>query len=348
MVSSRRRRRPLRYGASTRVLTWILLLPLIGALAGAGSACSTGSTVEPPPADTTGPVTYVPGQSYYGENGYVEYIAGELPIILSAGHGGHLTPASIPDRTADRCGGSATTVTDRNTREMTLAMRDAIVDHFGGEPHVIISHLHRRKLDPNRELAEAACGNAAAAQAWRDYHGFIDLARAAAAEAHGRGWYMDIHGHGHPYQRLELGYLLRSADLQLDDDALAAQDGYLRRSSLNSLLPSADLFPALLRGEESLGALYHQHGFPAVPSPVYPDPGEEPFFSGGYSTVRHACAENAYLHGGHAGGPVCGVQVEANFDGVRDTDENRAAFAAATAAILETFLAAIWAGAAVP
>jgi hypothetical protein len=40
--------------------------------------------------------------------------------------------------------------------------------------------------------------------------------------------------------------------------------------------------------------------------------------------------------------------VEANFDGVRDTDENRAAFAAATAAILETFLAAIWAGAAVP
>jgi hypothetical protein len=347
MVSSRRRRTP-RHGATARVLTGILALVLIGALAGTGSSCSTGSAVEPPPADTTRPVTYVPGQSYFGENGYVEYIAGELPIILSAGHGGHLTPSAIPDRTADRCGGSATTVTDRNTREMTLAVRDAIVDRLGGEPHVIINHLHRRKLDPNRDQAEAACGNTAAGQAWRDYHGFIDLARAAVAEAHGRGWYMDIHGHGHPYQRLELGYLLRSDDLQLDDDALAAHDAYLRRSSLHSLLPSAGLFPALLRGEESLGALYHQHGFPAVPSPVYPDPGEEPFFSGGYSTVRHACAENAYLHGGHAGGPVCGVQLEANFDGVRDTEENRAAFAAATAAILETFLATIWAEAAVP
>ena len=318
----------------------VLTLVVASSLTVAGSSCST-SAVGPPPADTTGPeqVDYVPGESYYGEHGYVEYIAGNLPIILSAGHGGHLMPSAIPDRTADRCGGSATTVTDRNTREMTLMMSQAIVERLGGHPHVVISHLHRRKLDPNRDLVEAACGNGLAEQAWREYHGFIDRARADVAEAHGRGWYMDVHGHGHPYQRLELGYLLRRPDLALDDDALTADDVFWRRSSIQTMVTAATQLPALLRGETSLGALYEEHGFPAVPSPTYPDPGDEPFFSGGYSTVRHTCTANAYLYGGHADGPVCGVQLEANFHGVRDTEENRARFASATAAVLEEFLA---------
>ena len=55
-----------------------------------------------------GLAAYVPGQSYYGRNNYIEYIAGNAPLILTAPHGGRLTPPEIPDRTW----GGATTDTN--------------------------------------------------------------------------------------------------------------------------------------------------------------------------------------------------------------------------------------------
>ena len=33
---------------------------------------------------------YVPGQSYFGVRGFVEYIPGDSPVILTAPHGGGL------------------------------------------------------------------------------------------------------------------------------------------------------------------------------------------------------------------------------------------------------------------
>ena len=43
--------------------------------------------------------TYVAGQTYFGRNNYIEYRAGNMPLIVSAPHGGTLTPAELPDRT---------------------------------------------------------------------------------------------------------------------------------------------------------------------------------------------------------------------------------------------------------
>lgn len=323
-------------------LRWIWAVYLAAVM----TACSTPSTVLPPPDDTIGggqPVVYVPGQSYYGENRYIEYIAGDLPLILSASHGGDLEPAAIPNRTADRCGGRATTVRDWNTRELTLAMRAALVDRFGGYPHVVINHLHRRKLDANRALGEAACGNAAAGRAWSEYHAFLEAARAAVVEAHGRGWYMDIHGHGHANQRLELGYLLSRSDLNLSDDALDADDGYRRKSSIQTLAGSAGVpFSEILRGPMSLGSLYADHGYPSIPSSTDPSPQDDPFFTGGYNTFRYGCSDRAASYGGVSSGPICGVQVEANRYGVRENAEQWARFAEATAAVLEQYLATHW------
>nr|MBP9196721.1 hypothetical protein [Saprospiraceae bacterium] len=37
----------------------------------------------------------IPGQSYFGFNQYIEYIAGNLPVILSAPHGGDKVPSDI-------------------------------------------------------------------------------------------------------------------------------------------------------------------------------------------------------------------------------------------------------------
>jgi hypothetical protein len=82
--------------------------------------------------------TYVPGNSYFGRANYIEYIAGNLPVIISVPHGGNLTPSEIPDRT---CGDE--TVTDSYTRELAESVRQEIHNITGCTPHVIICHLKR-------------------------------------------------------------------------------------------------------------------------------------------------------------------------------------------------------------
>jgi len=101
-------------------------------------------------------------------------------------------------------------------------------------------------------------------------------------------------------------------------------------------------FSALLRGPASLGALYAGNGFPAVPSPAEPGPGSDDYFSGGDDTRRHACGAEAAALGGATAGSMCGVQIEANFTGVRDTQANRERFADVTAIVVQQYLTTHW------
>lgn len=277
---------------------------------------------------------YVAGRSYLGRNGYVEYVAGDAPVILTAPHGGILTPSEIPDRTAARCGGSATTTRDLNTIELARAMQARYLARFGRRPHVVLLHLARLKLDANRHDLEGACGDPAAGIALAEWHAFIDAAKAAVLQASGRGWYMDVHGHGHAVQRLEIGYLLTGAQLDLPDASLDASAAYEDAASVRTMSRAAAAsFSALLRGPTSLGTLYASHGFPSVPSSSDPRPGGDSYFTGGDDTRRHGCV---------TGGGICGVQVEANYTGVRDDAANRDRFGDATAVVLERYLAAHW------
>src|SRR4051812_22749819 len=63
---------------------------------------------------------YLPGQSYFGRNKYIEYIAGDLPVILSAPHGGRERPEELPDRE------SGTFAFDTNTQELAHAVADEL------------------------------------------------------------------------------------------------------------------------------------------------------------------------------------------------------------------------------
>ncbi len=269
-------------------------------------------------------VDYVAGQTYFGREQYVEYQAGDLPIIVSAPHGGYEEPAELPNRTW------GTTGQDRQTQEIARALREALHDRLGGWPHVVISHLHRVKLDPNREIGEAAQGNRFAEWAWGEFHGFLEDASDAVAAQQNRGLYIDLHGHGHEIPRLELGYLLTSDDLEQPDAVLESAE-YVARSSIRTLAEECDSsFAVLLRGSSSLGGLFEALGYAAVPSPAAPDPGGADYFSGGYDLRRH---------GSRDGGPVSAVQIEMQFEGVRETEADRAAFAVALAGALETYFA---------
>ena len=298
--------------------------------------CGDGAT--PPNVQVTTP-TYVVGQSYFGRNGYIEYLPGNAPVILTAPHGGTLAPIGIPDRTAATCGVTPTTVTDLNTAELVRAMRARFLARFGTYPHVIIAHLSRRKLDPNRVSPEADCGNADASAALREWHDFINTAKSTVLQESGKGWYMDMHGHGHAIQRLELGYLLGGSDLERTDAALDAGSNFENASSIRTLSVFSPLsFSALLRGPSSLGTLYANNGFRALPSASDPGPEGADYFSGGDNTARHSCGSGASALGGVTGGNICGVQVETNYTGVRDNAANRDRFGNATAIALESFL----------
>jgi hypothetical protein len=189
--------------------------------------------------------------------------------------------------------------------------------------------LHRGKLDVNREISEAAAGQPVAEQAWREHHAFIDQACAAAVAKYGAAFLIDLHGHAHPTPRLELGYLHSTEELAQDDAALNtprfAAAGSLSFIAARSRQPYAEL----LRGPASLGALLEARNFKATPSPSAPQP-LAPYFRGGYTISRHCRAPEK----------VAGLQIECHRVGVRDTAENRRAFAEALVSALEVFLPA--------
>ncbi len=273
---------------------------------------------------------YVPGQTYSGAHQYIEYRAGDLPVIITAPHGGNLTPADIPNRVPVP-GQDVVTVTDANTADLARRIADAIHERTGRHAHLVLCLLARTKLDANRELAVAAQGNATAGAAWHEYHGFITAARRQAEETHGFSFLVDQHGHGHAVPRLELGYNLGNATLALGDAALAAPryqwDSYFR--TLPLFRPETGL-PELLRGPRSLGEFFSARGFAACPSPRDPSPADAAFFSGGYTTDTHTCLSD--------NGPGHGVQIEAHFPGVRDSAASRQRFALAVAEALNQFL----------
>lgn len=315
-------------GVSLSFLVWAAAFSLLSCgPRSAGRGPPTPPPVDPAPAIPAGP--YTPGQSYFGRNQYIEYIAGNAPVIFTAPHGGGLTPEEIPPR------GCGTTVTDRNTDDVARKVSAVFYARTGRYPHVVINRLARSRLDANRDIVEATCTNAAAAAAWEEWHGFIEIAKTASVAAAGRGWYVDLHGHGHPIQRLELGYLLNAPTFDLTDAEIDAQAALETSSSLRTLSrdDTTTSFAQLLRGPHSLGSLFAAEGFPAVPSASDPTPAGAQYFAGGYNTDRHGCAR---------GGPVCGLQIEANLAGVRDTEENRLRFAVAIVKVMTAFLRDRW------
>jgi hypothetical protein len=226
-----------------------------------------------------GTETYIPGQTYWGKNRYIEYQAGNLPIILGAPHAGYLTPKEIPNRTWGTFGG------DTGSQEYTRLVAKYLHQATCRYPHMIINRLHRSKIDLNRSNKEGAQGNALAGRAWEDFHMFIERAEAQVGKEYGKRHYFDLHTQAHPGKWVELGYLLSPNVLNLSNSQLAE---YINRSSIRQLGKTADAsFGQLVRGQTSLGGFLQSRGYKSVPSPAYPSPGGKSYFNGGYNILQH-------------------------------------------------------------
>ncbi|MFB1003238.1 MAG: T9SS type A sorting domain-containing protein [Bacteroidia bacterium] len=259
--------------------------------------------------------TFTSGNTYLDSNSYIEYHAGNLPIILSSPHGGYLEPDSIPLRDCDGC----VYQRDYYTQELTRGIQEAIITKTGCYPHMVINLLHRNRLDANRDIIEAADSNTTVEASWRYFHRMTDTAKTIATRQYGKGLYIDMHAHAHSIQRLEIGHAVWKSDLQQSDNHLNSQT-VLDKSTIKNLASDNinNLSHAqLIRGEYSLGTLMHESGFPSVPSSADSFPLDtQLFFTGGYDVKRH---------GSRNGGTIDAIQIECN-QSWRFTSAGREAF----------------------
>ena len=257
--------------------------------------------------------------------GFVTYLSGTLPVVLTAPHGGSQRPEDLADRT-----GSAPV--DTHTLALSEAIDAALFERSGQRPHRIVVNLHRRKLDANRDLDEAAQGDPEAEKAWRAFHRFVDAARSAVETRHGRGLLLDVHGLGAARKKNEIGILLSGAQLAQDDRRLS-HPAYAASTSIRALVErSGRSLPELIRGPQSFGERLTRAGHDSVPSATFPDvgrgDGRDLYFSGGYITWRH---------GSRRSGQIDAIQLETTAR-IRTSQEQRARFAEAVAeALMATF-----------
>jgi len=262
------------------------------------------------------------GKSYFDEEHWTEFIPGDMPLVISVPHGGTVVLPEVPLRD---CKG-AVTVTDTRSAELGREMQDAFYKKYGKRPYLVICLISRKNVDQNRDIEEGTCGNEMMRKPWNAFHDNIDTALALAVKQFGSSLYIDLHGHGHTNQRLELGYSINASDLP-DISNKTDLTELAQKSTLNNLLSlnkKAD-FKELMIGDNAFGTLITEAGTPAVPSkqdPFITDGGK--YFNGGYNTRRYTSEKYPQ---------VFGWQIETNYKGVRDAP-GRPVFAKAFAEVI--------------
>lgn len=209
-------------------------------------------------------------------NELIEIQKGDLPIIISAPHGGHLNIEGSTDRTGE---GKAKFVVVRDTYTDILAraMADAIFSRTGKKPHLVIAHFARRHADANRP-AKDAYENPSAGRVYDAYHAALKAATEDVQARFGRGIVIDIHG-----QAAERTTIFRGTQNRATVKHLLKTDGEAGFSGKNSVL----------------GQLV-ERGYVIKPAPSDEGP-EDGRYNGGYITQTY---------GSKNGGSIDGIQLE--------------------------------------
>ena len=213
----------------------------------------------------------------------VEFIPGNTNLVISAPHDGTVKPPNIPMRqpgckreTGGECQFSrdqreedcetelqckVVTGRDTNSGEIARVVFTKYLELTGMTPHLVISHLHRSRLDPNRDLPEAAQGSPEAVRAYQAFHGSIEAAHKSLGDQ--PGLHLDFHGYRDTLKQNStmIGYLYRKQELNKADFTRSTP-------SIQALINRTGL-PAeeLVFGNASLGSMFENSGYRAVPSP---------------------------------------------------------------------------------
>ena len=248
-----------------------------------------------------------PRSSLENYESYVDWYKGDpdTNVVLSAPHDGHLKPEEIPDRirgcyvnkvcdyhhdcTGERVNGSCKPIllSDLHSSHVAIEIRKKIGEVTGKMPHLVVSKLHRSKLDPNRPKDSAAQYNTLAEKVYDTFHGYIQRIHNILA-ARGPAIHFDIHGYRtHDADNwTELGYNIRKTSLNAG--GYKPEESSILSLAHRSALNGID-FESLVSGEASLGKLAEDAGYKTVPSPKYKSPSAGSpgkYFAGGYITRK--------------------------------------------------------------
>lgn len=268
---------------------------------------------------------------------YIEYRTGNYPLIITIPHGGKTVVSGFPTRTKENCPDpNFTTVLDKNTYELGCMIDSMVFVQTGRRPFLVYCSLKRTHIDMNRSLQYAVPNSDVELTGIYNY--FYDKIMSAkktiADSGYTTGLLIDIHGHSHQKQRVELGYQLSGATLGMTDAALNSQN-YASKSSIYYLAlhnkKNID-FAQVMRGTYSFGTLLFANGVDCIPRVGLLSPGDDPYFSGGNITN---------MNGSGKGGTVNAIQMEF-CSSYRETADERERVAKAIAKAVEEYKNALW------
>ena len=237
---------------------------------------------------------YISGNSYYGINQYIEYIAGDMPIIIVAPHAGNLQPAILPDIN--------TRGSDNGTMELALFMTDSLHLKSGGcRPHIIINHLRPSKLNPVYAASDSTTSagtNPIALQALNDFHKFIQIAHDKVSTDWGKGHYFELHGNGTSEQWNMVGLGVSKTYLNMSDSIINTR---VNHSTIKNLCTVGGAnFLEVLKGSTSLGGMLDSLGWKSTTSPAHPSPTDTvTFFYAGQNTWRYGSKNSGTIDATH-------------------------------------------------
>ena len=205
--------------------------------------------------------------------------AGELPIILSAPHGGNLVVPDVAVRKGEGlpAGGSGFVVErDTGTEELAQQLAESIEKRFGKKPYFVIARSNRKFLDPNRP-PEIAYEDADAKPVYDAYHSALTDYCRDVQKKFRKGLLLDLHGQGTEKETVFRG----------------TQNGK------TVTLLRERFGEAAHTGEASLFGLLKSHGWKVHPDSL--DEREQRSYSGGYIVQTY---------GSHQGFGIDAMQLE--------------------------------------
>lgn len=132
---------------------------------------------------------------------------GEIPILISAPHGGSLPIPGVAPREGKgmQTGPKGFFIgRDGGTQELAEEVVHAIEKKFGKRPYAVISAAHRKYLDPNRP-PEIAYEDTEAKPVYDRYHQSMQLFTNKIVNQHRFGLLLDLHGQGTSRQTVYRG-----------------------------------------------------------------------------------------------------------------------------------------------
>jgi len=195
---------------------------------------------------------------------------GELPIILSAPHGGRDAIPGVLERQGEGVD-LFNPRSDSGTDHLTEKLADALEKRLGKRPYIVIACFHRKYVDANRPKGDAY-ESEKAKSAYDTYHQALAKARRDVIRRWGHGILFDIHGQGAKPKAIFRG----------------TQNGKTATHLVSRFGRET------LCGETSVFGQLAKQGFPAIPAVGSTDR-EHLDYDGGYIVITYGSASGGTL-----------------------------------------------------